>query len=140
MVIQEFFNNLNIDNSVFKNSFTIQIIHYSSIILLNLLSYAYLLVKFYKVLCYSKMTFEWLPMVNPYSWPFSFFLLVTTPYFSFWSKLFPGIRFEKSSLEVSGIIALEALNSVIYLFVRLSSYVLILLEETESIIAKEINN
>jgi uncharacterized protein YggT (Ycf19 family) len=130
MVIQEFFHNLE-TGLLFKNELTVQILHYFFIFLVNAVSYLYIFIKFYKVICYSKMTFEWLPMVNPYIWPFSFFQVLTEPYFSFWAKILPSVRLENSSIEISGIIALEALNSIIYFCVRFTHSLLFLLEETE---------
>jgi hypothetical protein len=51
------------DNFVFPISFeldpTLQATHFVFILLLNLISYLYVFLKFYKVLCYSKLTFEW---------------------------------------------------------------------------------
>lgn len=136
MIILSFFNNLNFLTSPFiKNEFTIAIVHNLAIFLVNLVSYAYVLVKFYKVLCYSKMTFEWLPMINPYVWPFSLFQVLTGPYFKFWSKILPNVKFEKSSVEVSGIIALEALNSFIYFCTKCISALIPLLEELEKTLA-----
>ena len=129
----DFFNKLNSDyNFFFKNEISIQLLQYISIFLLNSISYLYIFLKFYKVLCYSKMTFEWLPMINPYVWPFSIFQILTTPYFLFWSKIFPSIRFETSSIEISGIIALESLNSLIYFCVRLTNYLIQFLTFLES--------
>jgi hypothetical protein len=81
------------------------------------------------------MTFDWLPMINPYKWPFSMFHVLTDPYFSLWSKLFPSVRFENSSLEISGILALEGLNSLLYFCVRSSHYLLLILEETEKAVS-----
>ena len=43
------------------------------------------------------MTFEWLPMINPYVWPFSVFHVVTSPYFAFWARILPSIKLDKSS-------------------------------------------
>jgi uncharacterized protein YggT (Ycf19 family) len=100
-----------------------------AIFLLNMTSYLYIFLKFYKVLCYSKMTFEWLPMINPYIWPFSMFQVLTEPYFSFWSKILPNVKMDKSSVEISGIVALEVLNSLIYFCVRFTNFLLVLLEE-----------
>lgn len=110
---------------------TILLVQQTSIFLLNLTSYIYIFLKFYKVLCYSKMTFEWLPMINPYVWPFSIFQVLTGPYFAFWAKILPSIKLDKSSVEISGIIALEALNSFIYFCVRYTNHLLMILEETE---------
>lgn len=115
----------NKDSLVYTQNFTI--------FLLNLVAYLYILTKVFKVLCYSKLTFEWLPMINPYVWPFSLFHTITGPYFKMWSDLLPPIKFEKTSIEVSAIIALEALNSFIYFLVRFSNILLAILEESEKI-------
>jgi hypothetical protein len=77
------------------------------------------------------MTFEWLPMINPYLWPFSVFQVLTGPYFRLWSKLLPTVKFEKSSLEVSGIIALEAINSCTFFLIKLTNMLVNILEQTE---------
>ena len=130
----EFFNKLNSEFIFFpKNELTIQLLQSFSVFLLNFISYLYIFIKFYKVLCYSKMTFEWLPMINPYIWPFSFFSILTTPYFQFWSRIFPSIRFESTSLEISGVIALESLNSLIYFCVRASNYLVLFIDSLEKI-------
>jgi hypothetical protein len=128
----DYFNNFvgSVDLS-FADQIIIYITHQLSVFLLNLISYAYILAKFYKVLCYSKMTFEWLPMINPYIWPFSVFHVVTDPYFAFWARILPNIKLDKSSVEISGIIALESLNSLIYVFIRLTTVLIEYLDSTE---------
>jgi hypothetical protein len=123
-------NNLTLDLDSLTQGL-IFVIHHLSIFLLNVISYAYIMAKFFKVLCYSRMTFEWLPMINPYIWPFSFFHIITGPYFSFWSRVLPNIKLDKSSVEVSGIIALEALNSLVYFFIQLTSILIRYLDATE---------
>lgn len=139
MTIDTFFNNLNpLFIPLLNNSISISFIHYSSIILINLISYAYVLAKFYKVLCFSKMTFDWLPMINPYVWPFSFFKLMTDPYFRLWGKILPSIKFEKRSVDISSIIALESLNTITFLLILLSNQLLIVLETTEKILIASI--
>jgi uncharacterized protein YggT (Ycf19 family) len=116
---------LNIDE------ITIQIIHNLAIFLLNAVSYFYVFLKFFKVLCYSKLTFEWFPMINPYVWPFSIFQTLTGPYFAFWARVLPSIKLEKSSLEISNIIALESLNSFVFFSMLLTQELIGLLNETE---------
>ena len=128
----------NIDFS-YVNQIIIYIIHHLSVFLLNLISYAYILAKFYKVLCYSRMTFDWLPMINPYIWPFSVFHIVTDPYFAFWARVLPNIKLDKSSLEISGIIALESLNSLIYVFIRVKTVLIEYLDRTEQDFLDKIN-
>ena len=144
MAISTIFNNLNLSANFERYSFILglvninntlsnTIIHSLVVFLLNTVSYLYIFIKFYKVLCYSKMTFEWLPMINPYVWPFSIFHVLTGPYFAFWSKILPTIKFERSSVEISGIIALESLNSLIYFCVKATNQLIIFLEELEKI-------
>ena len=106
-------------------------IHILSIILLNILLYSYLFLKFYKVLCYTKITLDWLPVFNPYCWPFSFFRIMTQPYFKLWSRILPPIRTGKRSLEISSIVGLEALNSILYFILKGCSLLLIFLIEAE---------
>ena len=129
MIDIEFFNNLN--STLNLDEITIQIIHTLAIFLLNAVSYFYVLLKFFKVLCYSKLTFEWFPMINPYVWPFSIFQTLTGPYFAFWARVLPSIKLEKSSLEISNIIALESLNSFVFFSMLLTQELIGLLNETE---------
>lgn len=108
--------------------------HEAAVFLLNVVSYLYIFAKIFKVMCYSKLTFEWLPLINPYVWPFSLFNAITNPYFRMWSQILPPIKFEKTSVEISAIIALEALNSVIYFLVRFSHLLVSILQETEQLL------
>ena len=137
----DYFNNFveTMDLSSYADQIIIYITHHLSVFLLNLISYAYILAKFYKVLCYSKMTFEWLPMINPYIWPFSVFHIVTGPYFAFWGRILPNIKLDKSSVEISGIIALESLNSLIYVFIRVTTVLIEYLDSTEQDFLDKIN-
>jgi hypothetical protein len=74
-------------------------------------------------------------MINPYAWPFSIFQVITRPYYAFWSKIMPPIKFEKSSFEVSAMVGLIALNSVSYLFVRIANVIVIYLDYVEKTIS-----
>ena len=113
---------------------SILLTHEAAVIVLNIVSYLYTFAKIFKVMCYSKLTFEWLPLINPYVWPFSLFNAITNPYFRMWSQILPPIKFEKTSVEISAIIALEALNSVIYFLVRFSHVLVGILQETEQLL------
>lgn len=103
-----------------------------ALLCLNLISVAYIVIKFYKVLCYCKITSEWLPILNPYTWPFSFFQTITAPYFALWAKILPTIKVNQSSMEVSSIIGLEALNAVLYFSVRFFNELIILTKSIEN--------
>ena len=109
-------------------------IHCSSIVLLNILLYSYLFLRFYKILCYTKLTLDWLPVFNPYSWPFSFFRITTRPYFKLWSRILPPLRTGKRSLEISSIIGLEALNSILYFLLKGCGLLVLFLTETQEAI------
>jgi uncharacterized protein YggT (Ycf19 family) len=119
---------------LYNSESSILLTHEVAVILLNIVAYLYVITKIFKVMCYSKLTFEWLPLINPYVWPFSLFNAITNPYFRMWSQILPPIKFEKTSIEISAIIALEALNSLIYFFVRCSHVLVAILQETERLL------
>jgi hypothetical protein len=77
------------------------------------------------------MTCEWLPMINPYLWPFSLFNLASKPYFKFWSTILPSIKFNQSSMEISSIVGLEALTSLVYFCVRIAEFLTAFIQEME---------
>ena len=79
----------------------------------DLISYFYLLLKVYRILCFSKLTFDQFPLINPYKWPFSFIRIVTRPYFRFWAKLLPNLKFGSGSYDISAIIGLEMLSKLL---------------------------
>ena len=134
-MVNDFLINVNpFVTNLLKNEIGLILVHYLSIILINFISYAYVFAKLYKVLCFSKLTFDWLPMINPYVWPFSFFKLVTDPYFKIWAKILPSVKFEKRSVDISAIIALESLNTIVFLLVVLANEFLVILEETEQVL------
>jgi hypothetical protein len=70
-------------------------------------------------------------MINPYVWPFSIFHTITGPYFSFWSRVLPNIKLQQSSMEISNIIALESLNSVVFFLMLVTQELINFLTETE---------
>ena len=134
-MVNDFLINVNpFVTNLLKNEIGLTLVHYLSIILINFISYAYVFAKLYKVLCFLKLTFDWLPMINPYVWPFSFFKLVTDPYFKIWAKILPSVKFEKRSVDISAIIALESLNTIVFLLVVLANEFLVILEETEQVL------
>jgi hypothetical protein len=140
MVSFDLFNNLNpILNSFYEDEASLLLLHSFSVFLLNAISYFYIFLKFFKVLCYSKMTFEWLPMINPYVWPFSLFNVLTAPYFAFWARVLPSVKLERTSVEISGIIAIEALNSIVFFCVQASNGLVLFLEDIEQKIVDEVN-
>ena len=86
---------------------------------LNVFSYLYIFLKFFKLLCYARMTFDWMPMLNPFLWPFSVFHQLTRRYFYWWFTSLPLIQLQKSSFQLSSIIALEALNALLFFCVQM---------------------
>jgi len=79
----------------------------------NSIYYIVIFLKFYRVLCLTKLTFDGLPMINPYVWPFSVFRVLTQPYFTFCEKIMPNVRLGKSSFEISTLLGLQGLSSAI---------------------------
>jgi hypothetical protein len=118
-----FFNNLN-DTQIellfleLKEMGIYSLFHFL-VFFANTTQYLIFALKVYRTLCFSKITFDSLPTINPYIWPFSIFRVLTQPYFRFWSKIFPTIRSGKSSFDVSLIFGLEALSTLTYFLTQL---------------------
>jgi hypothetical protein len=125
MSIIEFFDDLNLlltnhtlyDNLLYLGS-------YALIFFANLSYYLLYLIKFYKIICFTKITFDGLPMINPYIWPFSIFRVLTKSYFAFWARIIPPIKYGKSSFDISIILGIEALSSIIYLLTQMRYFLL----------------
>jgi uncharacterized protein YggT (Ycf19 family) len=124
----------NIVLSYPETKLLIHFFHFGFICFLNCLGYFYILIKFYRVLCYAKMTFEWLPMVNPYEWPISLFVSIAEPYFFYWEKLLPALKTADSSFEISTIIALEALNVAGVIILKITNLTVLTIEEFEKLL------
>jgi hypothetical protein len=129
------FTPLNFDISFLaKNVFVLGFIREFYILLLNFSAYAFILLKLFKVLCYSSLTFDWLPMINPYIWPFSFFRIATGWYFELFQKHFPTIVINKRGFNISTIVGLELLNSLTFCLVRISHSLIYVLEDLEKVL------
>lgn len=90
--------------------------------------FLYILLKAYRIICYTKIVFDQLPYFNPYQWPLSIIRKLTNPYFKFWSKILPLLRVGRSPFEISTIISLELLSTLIN---RISHLKLFLLLQAE---------
>jgi uncharacterized protein YggT (Ycf19 family) len=87
-------------------------------ILLYFLFFVFLGLKFFKILCYSVLALEWLPVLNPFLWPYCLLYEITEPYFQFWSKLLPALRINKATFDISTLVGLEVLNFFIYIYMK----------------------
>ena len=86
---------------------------YQITLMSDLFGYIYIILKIYRILCYSKITFDQLPLLNPYKWPFSIFRVAANPYFRFWQNRVPQLKLGKFSYDISVILALELLSILI---------------------------
>lgn len=62
----------------------------TKILILTILIYNFLVI-FY-IFCVTKIIFLWLPIINPYSWPYIFITKITENYFKFWLNIFPKLN------------------------------------------------
>lgn len=112
----DFFNSLIlVKASSASNEANLHLLFFIYVSLNNLIFYFILLLKFYCLLCFTKVTIDSLPMLNPYIWPFSVFRVLTQPYFAFWSKVLPSIKVANAGFDISIIMAIEILNLIIFL-------------------------
>lgn len=94
-------------------------------ILADLCVLFYTLTKAYRILCYTKLVFDQLPLFNPYKWPLSVVHALTNKYFLFWSKLLPVVKMGRSPIEISTLLALEILSTILNSFYYLRIYFLL---------------
>jgi hypothetical protein len=106
------------------------------IFLADFISYFFIILKIYRVLCFSKITFDQLPLLNPYKWPLSMVRVSTAPYFRFWGKLMPNLKFGKGSYDVSAILGLEMLSCIISVCTQCRG---LCLSEAQSIIVENMS-
>ena len=110
------FNTLDSGASLlYTNQESNSLVIYLLVFLANVTYYIVFFLKFYQILCFSKITFDGLPMINPYIWPFSIFRVLTQPYFAFWARILPSVKAGKYSFDISVVIGLEGLSTLIYL-------------------------
>lgn len=111
------------------NIYFAKFLFYSLNFLANIFDYIYLCIKIYRILCFVKITFDQLPLYNPYKWPLSFIRVVTKSYLLFWGRFLPNLRLGNMTYEISTIIALELLGCLlrvafyarIYLFTQVEN-------------------
>lgn len=91
----------------------------------DLVDAIYLFLKIFRVLCMIKVTFEQLPLYNPYKWPLSFIRIVTRPYLRILSKRIPNLKIGMMSYDISTIISLQLLSSIIRVYRFIALYVFV---------------
>ena len=122
-----FFNDISLyltNETIFHNFFYLSA--YFLIICANIIYFLIWMMRFYRIFCFSKLTFDALPMINPYLWPFSVFRVYTEAYFSFWLRLIPPIQYGRTSFDISIVLGIEALTSITYLLSQSRYYCIIL--------------
>ncbi len=91
----------------------------------DLLDAIYLALKIFRVFCFTKVTFEQLPLFNPYRWPLSFIRIVTRPYLGLFSKRIPNLKIGMMSYDISTVISLQLLSSIIKFYKFIAFYILV---------------
>jgi uncharacterized protein YggT (Ycf19 family) len=71
------------------------------------------LFKVYRALCYTTIVFEQMVVFNPNKWPLALIRRLVKPYFKFWSTFLPPAKLEGGSYDVSVLVALETINTLI---------------------------
>lgn len=100
--------------------------------------FIYTLLKAYRIICYTKIVFDQLPYFSPYRWPLSIIRKLTDPYFKFWSKLLPLLRIGRSPFDISSIISLEILSTLLNGIFHLKVFLLLEAEIFEKTIPTKI--
>lgn len=92
--------------------------------LADFLSFFYILIKTYRMLCYCKLVMDQMPLFNPYIWPLSTVRVITSPYFNFFNKLLPNFTFGRYTFSISILLCLEFLGAILSFLIRFKMIVL----------------
>jgi len=103
----------------FDTNSSIRFIVYFLYLLADFIDYLYLLLKIYRVLCFTKIVLDNFPLANPYRGIFSVIRVITAPYFKFWDKVF---KLGTGSFDASGIIGFQALSMLIDILLHCKEY------------------
>jgi len=106
----------------------IQLIHLAILLLKILGGFAvsfHFYIKFFKVLCFTKLTFDQLVLFNPYRWPLSVIRVLTGFYFKIWHNLLPPVRLGTGSMDLSILMGLEFLNNMVFVSEMISKNLLV---------------
>jgi hypothetical protein len=96
------------------NELNKELLAYFLIFISDFCGFLFTFIKLYRILCFTRLTFDQLPVFNPYKWPLAFIRISTTPYLRLWSKLLPSLKIGKGSFNISGIIGVEFLSAVVF--------------------------
>lgn len=127
------FDAFNIDQTVLELSKKISseeaLVLKNLYVRLQLYDFLVFSIKFYTLLLFTKITFDQLPLFNPYLLPFSILRYFTSPYIRIFQKLFPRLQIGPINLDISVIIALELLNWSDTLVINLGYNTMVVLEK-----------
>jgi hypothetical protein len=97
-------------------------------VFLHLFFFLSIALKIYRAICYTKLTIDWIPFINPYKWPASFLSTWTQPFFFEMTKYMPRISKKRRTFDLSIIIGLELLTLSLGLIVFCINYLALYLE------------
>ncbi len=97
---------------------------YIGLLVTDLLAFLYILLKIYKILVFTKIILNQLPLFNPYIWPISLIKKLTKPYFKFCRHTIPRIYVGKRKFDVSMVLGLEFLSVARSLILALRTWLL----------------
>ncbi len=83
--------------------------------LIELFLQLFLISAFFRVLCYTKLTFDWFAKFNPNMWPYSVITSIVNPYFSFFSSKIPMLRVEIGIFDPSMFLSLQIVNLITWI-------------------------
>jgi hypothetical protein len=120
-----------INNFLFEHVMVASFLANFLIFLSSFFAYIYLVIKFFKLVCYTKVAISQLPVLNPYTYPYALPRIATRFYFRFWRRTFPPIRLSGITLNLSIMVSLEVLRCLLYITRSLR---IVTLEAAQSII------
>lgn len=109
-------------NLIGNNDIQLFFVYKFYIFFATLLFYVLFAVKFYRALCYTNLTLEGLPLINPYVWPSNVLRVYAKPYFQFWKESIPPIRINKRNFDASYLVGIEFFEGILFFITNLRKF------------------
>lgn len=93
--------------------------------IINFLFAVYLILKLYRIIFFTKVIFEQLPLFNPNQWPLSIIHILLSPLTKFLQCYIPSINFGPIDLDISLLMVFTSFDIIINSVENLKDYFLV---------------
>lgn len=89
----------------------------------DLMQLGIVLIRYYRLIVFTKIVLDQIPILNFYDWPYSIIRIICRPYTRFWARYLPKLKIGRSIVDISFYIGLEFLDQLsrVFLYLKIVS-------------------